>query len=143
MLLTSKTYTMPLTPRQIQLIKTGWRSLGGIDPRIVADLFYTKLFTDHPALRNLFPKNMEQQHLKLMNMLTAIISRLDHPENIHEEITAMGKRHEGYGVKPHHYKLVGDALLWTLEKGLGNNWTEEMKTAWISCYDHLSSGMQS
>jgi hemoglobin-like flavoprotein len=30
-------------------------------------------------------------------------------------------RHTGYGVKPDHYRLVGNALLWTLEKGLGSS----------------------
>jgi hemoglobin-like flavoprotein len=53
----------------------------------------------------------------------------------------MAKRHEDYGVKPEHYNLVGNALLYTLQKGLGKQWTDEKKSAWINCYSILSGTM--
>ena len=53
----------------------------------------------------------------------------------------MAQRHVGYGVKPAHYKLVGNALLWTLEKGLGDDWTQDVKAAWTACYTILADTM--
>ncbi len=57
------------------------------------------------------------------------------------DIQAMAQRHVGYGVKPAHYKLVGNALLWTLEKGLGDDWTQDVKNAWTACYTLLADTM--
>ncbi|WP_462276209.1 globin domain-containing protein [Ferruginibacter sp.] len=104
---------------------------------MIADIFYTKLFNDSPRLRKLFPDNMQLQYSKLMDMLTAIITQLDRFEAISEEITAMGKRHDGYGIKPHHYELVGNALLWTLKQVLDVSWTTATSEAWAQCYNDL------
>lgn len=115
--------------------------LSGIDPSIVAGAFYAKLFVVHPGLKKLFPKDMEPQNVKLMDMLNTLVSRLDRLDELSGEIAAMAERHVGYGVKPNHYKLVGEALLWTIEKGLGNDWTEPVKTAWAAAYTVLSETM--
>lgn len=130
-----------MTEEQILLVKKSWKKFRGVNPSIVGDLFYSKLFNDNPALRKMFPTEMEKQYEKLIDMLNAIVNRLDRLNEISEEIQAMAQRHVGYGVKPSHYKLVGNALLWTLEKGLGDDWTEEVKTAWVTCYTLLSDTM--
>lgn len=132
---------MELTQQQIQLVKSSWRSLRGIDPKVVGDLFYSKLFADNSNLRKMFPKDMDQQYVKLMDMLTAIITRLERLDELTEEIAAMSRRHVDYGVRPGHYKLVGSALLWTLKKGLGSDWTKEMEEAWTKCYTLLADTM--
>lgn len=130
-----------MNQEQIKLVKQSWRLFRNIEPSIVGDLFYSKLFADHPSLRKMFPKDMNQQYTKLIDTITVIVIRLDHLELITGEIAAMAQRHTGYGVKPEHYKLVGEALLWTLEKGLGKDWTPEVKDAWITCYTLLSTTM--
>jgi hypothetical protein len=40
-----------------------------------------------------------------------------------------------------HYATVGDAFLWTLGAGLGDDFTEDVKTAWITAYTTLSNVM--
>ena len=55
--------------------------------------------------------------------------------------SALAKRHVGYGAKPEHYPVVGGALLWTLEKGLGEAWTPEVADAWTAAYGTLSGYM--
>lgn len=112
-----------------------------IDPILVGDAFYSKLFTDTPALRKMFPKNMNEQYRKLMDMLSTVVARLDNINELTDDIAAMAQRHIQYGVRPAHYKLVGKALLWTLEQGLGNDWTPEVQAAWIKCYTILSDTM--
>ena len=56
-------------------------------------------------------------------------------------ISAMAQRHVQYGVRRGHYRLVGNALLWTLKQGLGNDWTPELESAWTKCYALLSEAM--
>lgn len=130
-----------MTQEQIKKVRMSWRKLMGVDPAIIGDLFYTKLFTDQPRLRKLFPEDMTQQNKKLIDMLTSIITSLANPDYLLNDVKTMGKRHIGYGVQPEHYKMVGQALLWTLQEGLQNDWTQEVEEAWISCYDVLSQTM--
>jgi hemoglobin-like flavoprotein len=126
---------------QIKIVKRTWRKLMLVDPVLIADLFYTKLFNENPGLRKLFPKDMTAQYEKLTNMLTSIITSLEHLDEMKTEIQEMAVRHESYHVKPEHYHLVGAALLWTLEKGLGYDWNGEVKEAWESCYTALAQMM--
>lgn len=115
--------------------------LRNIDPVVIGETFYGKLFSDHPALRRLFPKDMNLQYQKLMDMLNTILSQLDNMENMSREIALMGQRHVVYGVKPAHYKMVGRAFLWMLEQGLGPDFTIDVKQAWNSCYNTLTQRM--
>lgn len=121
--------------------KKTWKVFRGISPVTVGDLFYSKLFTDNPSLRKMFPTNMQDQYQKLIDMLNAIVMRLERLDDLREEIGLMAKRHAQYGVRPAHYRLVGASLLWTLQKGLGNDWNEEVKNAWNSCYQLLADAM--
>lgn len=130
-----------MTPQQISLVQNSWRLLRNVDPLLVGDLFYSKLFMDHPEVRNLFPKEMDGQRTQLIAKLNLIIARLDHLEDLKSDIAALAIRHVEYGVVPHHYAFVGDALLWTLERGLGTDWTPEVAEAWQRCYAVLSSAM--
>ncbi len=132
---------MSLTQEHIRIVKKTWRIFRSVDPVIVADTFYSKLFNDTPSLRSMFPKDMQKQYLKLMDMLSTIIARLDNLQSLVSEIKAMAQRHVQYGVRPANYKLVGKALLWTLQKGLGKDWNEEVKDAWEKCYTTLANTM--
>jgi len=82
-----------------------------------------------------------EQSKKLLAMINYVISKLDKLGDILDEVAKLAKRHVSYGVKPDHYTIVGEALLWTLEKGLGDNWNSEVKEAWSNCYQVLSSAM--
>lgn len=130
-----------MTDAEIRLVKQSWKTLRAIDPVIVGDLFYSKLFIANPSLRNMFPKKMDEQYTKLMDMLSVIIARLDRMDELNEDIAAMARRHVHYGVRPAHYKLVGNALLWTLRQGLGQDWTIDVEQAWTKCYSNLADTM--
>ncbi len=130
-----------MTKEEIKLVKQSWRVFRNVDPALIGDLFYTKLFSANPALRKMFPADMQAQYVKLIDMLNSIVSRLDQLDAVTGEITEMAQRHVNYGVRPAHYKMIGDALLWTLEKGLGNDWTDSTKNAWKKCYSVLAETM--
>ena len=86
-------------------------------------LFYDRLFEVAPQVKAMFPADMTEQRRKLMMMLAAVVKGLGSLESILPAASALAKRHVGYGAKAEHYPVVGGALLWTLEKGLGDGWT--------------------
>ena len=130
-----------MTQDQILLIKKTWGIFREIDPVLIGDVFYSKLFFDTPQLENLFHTQKDDQSKKLVNMLSVIIGRLDNLEALTEEIKQLAIRHVQYGVKEQHYKAVGTALLWTLQQGLGSDWNEEVRKAWAACFQILSDTM--
>lgn len=110
-----------------------------------AEIFYTKLFELDPSLKPLFPTNKEgamvEQGNKLMTMLGAAVAGLSNLEALIPVLQGLGKRHVEYKVEPSHYDTVGAALLGTLEAGLGDAFTPEVKEAWASVYGTMSTVM--
>jgi len=130
-----------MTEHQIELVKNSWKLLRKVDPVLIGDVFYSKLFVDLPQVQHLFKTEREQQSKKLIATLAVVVNKLDHLEELTNDIEQLALRHIKYGVKPEHYTYVGAALLWTLERGLGVDWNEEVKQAWSKCYSILSSTM--
>src|SRR5215471_12575363 len=89
----------------------------------------------------MFPADMAEQRQKLMAMLAVVVNGLSNLESVLPVASALAKRHVTYGAKPEHYHVVGSALLWTLERGLGDAWTKEVADAWTAAYDMLSGYM--
>ena len=130
-----------MTKEQILLVKKSWNIFREIDPVLVGDVFYSKLFFDMPYLKHLFHAPQTEQAKKLVEMLSVIVGRLDKLEELTRDIRQLAIRHVQYGVKEQHYKVVGTALLWTLQQGLGNDWNEKVGEAWAACFQILSETM--
>lgn len=109
----------------------------------VAALFYGRLFEIDPSLRHMFRGDMAEQRKKLMQMLTAAVKGLDRLEQLVPVVQDLGRRHAKYGVADEHYDTVAAALLWTLEQGLGEAFTEDLKGAWVTVYTLLATTMKS
>jgi nitric oxide dioxygenase len=122
-----------MTPNQIKLVQATFAQVVPIAATI-ADLFYGRLFEIAPHVRPMFPENRTEQKEQLMAMLGTAAAGLDHLDKLVPTVSAFGRRHAGYGLKAQHYVLVGSALLWTLEKGLAEAFTSEVKDAWASAY---------
>jgi hemoglobin-like flavoprotein len=131
-----------MTPEQVVLVKNSWALVTPIADK-AAELFYGKLFELDPELKSLFTGDMTEQGRKLMNMINTAVNSLDRLEAIVPAVEQLGERHAGYGVKDEDYDTVGAALLWTLETGLGEAFTPEVKEAWTITYNVLASTMQS
>lgn len=129
-----------MTPEKITLVQESFAKVEPIADK-AASLFYTKLFELDPSVKPLFKSNMEEQGEKLMKMIGIAVRGLTRLESIVPAVQDLGKRHVDYGVKPEHYDTVGAALLWTLEQGLGDDFTPECKTAWTDTYTLLSTTM--
>ena len=130
-----------MTPRQIDLVQDSFAQVKPI-AEAAADLFYARLFLLDPGLRGMFKNDMKKQGQMLMSMIGAAVSGLRNLEVLSPVVRQLGARHTGYGVKPEHYETVGAALLWTLDKGLKEQFTPEVREAWASAYQLLSDVMQ-
>jgi hemoglobin-like flavoprotein len=131
----------PLGQGDVQLIKQSWAQVEPIADT-AATLFYGRLFELAPELRPMFTGDMHEQGRKLMQMLAMVVRGLDRLERIVPAVQQLGERHAGYGVRPEHYEVVGAALLWTLEQGLGEAFTPPVRSAWTTAYRVLASTMQ-
>ena len=129
-----------MTPNQIKLVQTSFAQVAPI-AATAADLFYGRLFEIAPQVRAMFPDDLGEQKKKLMTMLGTAVAGLNHLETLVPAVQALGRRHAGYGVKAQHYASVGSALLWTLDKGLGEAFTPAVKDAWATTYIVLSTTM--
>ena len=107
-----------------------------------AEIFYSKLFKKDPTLQPLFKGDMKEQGRKLMSTLALAVSSLTKLDTIIPKVQDLGKRHVHYGVSASMYDTVGEALLETLEAGLGSDFTPEVKSAWTEVYLTLAGVMK-
>jgi hemoglobin-like flavoprotein len=129
-----------MTPDQVKLVQQSFAKVVPISDT-AAVLFYDRLFEIAPKVRAMFPTDMTEQRGKLMATLAAVVNGLGNLEAVLPAASALAKRHVSYGAKAEHYPVVGAALLWTLEKGLGDGWTPEVAEAWTAAYGTLSGFM--
>lgn len=125
---------MSLTDREKTLITTSFAKVVPIADQAAA-LFYGRLFEIAPETKHLFLKtDMAEQGRKLMQMLSVVIGSLEHFDQLVPAIRSLGKRHISYGVTADQYTPVGEALIWTLGQGLGDEFTDEVRAAWLNVY---------
>jgi hemoglobin-like flavoprotein len=128
-----------MTPDQVKAIQESFTTVAPISEQAAA-LFYGRLFEIAPAVKPLFRGDKEQGR-KLMATLGVVVNGLSNLESILPAASALAKRHVQYGVKSADYEPVGEALLWTLERGLGEQWTPQLAAAWGAAYSLLSEFM--
>ena len=129
-----------MTPEQIDLIRRSFDRIGR-SAENSPDCFTADSFELAPDAHRLFPADLERQHLKLMDMIAAIVGALDQRELFQSLISHSGRQHAQFGVKPLHFVAFGDALIWSLEQQFGPAFTPELKRAWIALYDAVQSEM--
>lgn len=129
-----------MTPEQVSLVQSSFAKVAPIADTAAA-LFYDRLFAIAPPVKQMFKGDMAEQGRKLMATLAVVVNGLGNLEAILPAASALARRHISYGVKPSHYASVGEALLWTLEKGLGDAWTADTAMAWTAAYGTLSGFM--
>ena len=133
---------IPMTNEQKELVQTSWQKVEPIADT-AASLFYGRLFEIDPSTQPLFSKtDMADQKKKLMQVIGIAVRGLDRVDETLAVVAELGKRHGAYGVTDRHYDSVGSALLWTLEKGLGDQFTPDVKDAWATVYGILANTMK-
>ena len=134
-------------------IRESWRLVIPIADT-AADLFYKRLFELRPEYRALFKGDMESQKRKLLRMLAFVVKSVDFrdadwqsdvpvDQDLMLVVLALGRRHsELYRIPNESYGVVAEALLWTLDYGLGEAFTQEVRSAWTQLYTLLSQTMR-
>ena len=129
-----------MTPTQVSLVQDSFAKVVPIADQ-AAVIFYDRLFEIAPQVKPLFKGDMAKQRRALMGTLGVVVNGLSNLPTVLPAASALAKKHVGYGVEAAHYSLVGAALLWTLEKGLGEAWTPDVASAWTEAYGTLSGFM--
>lgn len=129
-----------MSPEQVKLVQQSFAKVAPLSDQ-AAMLFYDRLFEIAPQVRTMFPPDMTEQRRKLMATLAIVVKGLSNLESILPAVSSLATRHVAYGAKAEHYPVVGSALLWTLEQGLGKDWTPEVADAWAAAYATLSGFM--
>lgn len=130
-----------MTPEQAQLVRLSFVRIMDVKLEI-GRLFYDRLFALAPEVRPMFSTDLDLQAEKLMSTLALAVGSLKNPATFASLVSGLRQRHIGYGVKDEHYDTVGEALLWALERSLGDGFTDELRRAWASLYDAMASQMK-
>ena len=130
-----------MTPEQTILVQNSYNRVYPVY-NAVAESFYRRLFELDPSLRPLFPEDMHEQRLKLMTTFNIAVNGLRHPSSIVPILQKLGRLHADYGVQATHYVTMGDALLWTLQQCLGEQFTAEVESAWVAAYALIAEAMR-
>ena len=129
-----------MTPEQVAQVQASFAKVVPIANQAAA-LFYGRLFETAPKVRPLFRGDMESQGEKLMAAIATVVENLATIDAIVPTVQELAKRHVAYGAIPAHYEVVGATLLWTLEQGLGAEFTPAVRDAWAAAYGDLSAVM--
>ena len=129
-----------MTPEEIANVQTSFVKVVPI-AETAADLFYGRLFEIAPQVKPMFKGDMKAQGTKLMAALGLVVKSLQNLDAVLPVARNLAIGHVAYGVRPDHYAPVGEALIWTLDKGLGDAFTPPVRSAWIAAYATLSGVM--
>ena len=129
-----------MTPDQVKIVQDSFAKVAPIADQ-AATMFYDRLFEVAPSVKAMFPSDLTGQRKKLIATLAVVVNGLSNLESVLPAASALAIRHVAYGAKAEHYPVVGSALLWTLEQGLGEAWTAEVAAAWTAAYGTLSGYM--
>ncbi len=130
-----------MTPEERHLVQASWEKVRPISTQ-AAEMFYGRLFHIAPELKVLFKSDMRAQGHRLMLTMDTAVRELENWEDLVPVLQKLGERHAGYGVRDADYDTVAGALLWTLERGLGDAFTDDVKQAWITAYTAIADTMK-
>jgi hemoglobin-like flavoprotein len=103
--------------------------------------FYARLFAAAPAVRPLFPDDMQRQKTMLLGALVLLRKSLRDLNAIVPKLRELGARHVAYGARPEHYPVVGAALIASMAAIAGDEWKPEHESAWGAAFEIVASTM--
>jgi len=118
---------------QVALVQQSFEKAAAMGEK-VAEIFYAELFAIDPSLRSMFQDDMHEQRQKLLAALALVVRSLHKPDKIIGPVKQLAVKHVDYGVRPEHYTYVGNALLRTLKKEFGAEFTPALSDAWIEAF---------
>ena len=105
------------------------------------DEFYSRLFAAAPAVRPLFPDDMQRQKTMLLGALVLLRKSLRNLDAIVPKLRELGARHVAYGARPEHYPVVGAVLIASMAAIAGDDWKPEHESAWGAAFEIVAATM--
>ena len=131
-----------VTEEQIEDVHRSWHSIVLLGD-VVMQMFYRRLFRIDESAHALFSDaSMLEQRRKFLDTFDLLVKNIEDIEKHTPMLEDLGRKHAAYGVKDHHYDAVGEALIDTIEHGLGHALTSDSRTAWAAAYERLSTPMR-
>ena len=104
--------------------------------------FYDRLFQRYPNVKPLFENSdPTEQQKKLLSALKLVVENVRKPEALAPMLTAMGERHQGYGVLHEHYPAVATTLIDVMKEMAGDAWSYTIESAWSQALDVIAKVM--
>jgi len=122
-----------LTEQQISLVQSSFARVLPIAEQ-AGMLFYERIFSLAPEARSLFGEDIRTQAARTMAAVKTAVDGLRDLDSVAPFLVRLGARHVRYGVQPEHFAIVGEALMWTLGQGLGDEFTEPVRHAWAEVW---------
>ncbi len=132
---------MPVTARQKQLVQQSFDKVLPLSEK-ASDIFYQRLFEYSPEVKKLFRGDMQAQGKMLMATLKLAVNGLNDLDKLVPVLHKLALRHINYGVRAEDYTPVGNALLYALKQGLGDDFNNEVRDAWVSVYRAIAKTMK-
>ncbi len=107
-----------------------------------AEIFHEEFFALDPSLRAMFNGDMADHQRKLLVALSFVTRSLHAPDKFLSEVEKLATRHVGYGVRMEQYNHFGNALLRTLKRMLGPEFTPELCDAWRDAFRMLTRSIK-
>ena len=127
--------------RNIRFVQDSFEKIAAPGEQIV-EIFYAELFAIDPSLEAMFPNEPGEQRETMLAKMAMLVRSLHMPVKIKEIVEELAASHLEYGVRPAHYTHVGNALLRTLKKGLGADFTPELCDAWTEAFRMLAQAIK-
>ena len=104
---------------------------------------YESLFAKRPDAEELFGAYSRPNQQRMMSeTLGAVLNMLDREPWLDEYVHAMGSRHQfSYETPTDMYAPYAEAVLETLAKVSGADWTEELAATWRAALDRINEMM--
>jgi methyl-accepting chemotaxis protein len=127
-------------PLELEALETSFDLVAGRGDQLMED-FYARLFRTAPAVRPLFPVDMQTQKTMLLATLVLLRKSLRDLDAIVPKLSELGARHVAYGARPEHYPVVGEVLLASMAEVAGKDWEPRFTTAWAAAFDVVAGAM--
>lgn len=106
--------------------------------------FYSRMFTHHPELKNLFNMGNQQsgkQQTALAMAVLAYAENISNPAVLMPAVDLIGHKHVSLNIQPEQYDIVGTHLLASIKEVLQDLATDEVLDAWKAAYGQLAGLM--
>lgn len=131
-----------MSPEAVRLIRVSWHQIS-TRRELTGVMFYGRLLELEPGLREMFrDTDLHRQRTKFIAMLDLLVRFVDQPDELIREAAQLGRRHATLNLSSRNYEVVGEALLWTLDRSLGLDFTPATRAAWTELYALVASVMR-